>query len=161
MPTKTNSAIPADGSKLPAFSLPSSSGETVKSADLKGQAYVLYFYPKDATSGCTLEAQEFRDLDKEFKKAKLKVFGVSPDSVESHCKFIKKEKLSFELLADMDHKIAEKLGVWGEKSMYGRKYMGIFRTTFLIDMNGKIAKVWEKVTPRGHAKEVLEAAKVL
>lgn len=161
MPTKTNTAIPAAGSKLPAFSLPSSSGDIVKSAGLKGQAYVLYFYPKDATSGCTLEAQEFRDLDKEFKKAKVKVFGVSQDSVESHCKFIKKEKLSFELLADTDHKAAEKYGVWGEKSMYGRKYMGIFRTTFLIDKTGKIAKVWEKVTPRGHAKEVLEAAKAL
>jgi peroxiredoxin Q/BCP len=155
------SALPAEGSKAPAFSLPSSSGETVKLANLKGRAFVLYFYPKDATSGCTLEAQGFRDLDKEFKKAKVQVLGVSPDSVESHCKFITKEKLSFELLADVDHKVAEKFGVWGEKSMYGRKYMGIFRTTFLIDKHGKIARVWEKVTPRGHAKDVLEAAKVL
>lgn len=155
------SKIPTEGKKAPAFSLPGSSGETVKLADLKGRAFVLYFYPKDATSGCTLEAQEFRDLDKEFKKAKVSVYGVSPDSVESHCKFITKEKLSFELLADTDHKIAEKYGVWGEKSMYGRKYMGIFRTTFLVDKTGKIVKVWEKVTPRGHAREVLEAAKAL
>lgn len=160
MPMK-DAAIPAEGSKAPAFSLPSSSGETVKLADLNGRAFVLYFYPKDATSGCTLEAQEFHDLDKEFKKAKVTVYGVSPDSLESHCKFIAKEKLSFELLADADHKVAEKFGVWGEKSMYGRKYLGIFRTTFLIDKNGKITKVWEKVTPRGHAKEVLAAAKAL
>lgn len=160
MPAK-ESSVPAEGAKAPAFSLPSSSGNTVKSADLKGRAYVLYFYPKDATSGCTLEAQEFRDRDKDFKKTKVPVYGVSPDSVKSHCKFITKEKLSFELLADVDHKVAEKFGVWGEKSMYGRKYMGIFRTTFLIDKNGKIAKVWEKVTPRGHAQEVLDAAKAL
>lgn len=160
MPTK-DTAILAEGSKLPAFSLPSSSGETVKLSDLKGRAFVLYFYPKDATSGCTLEAQEFRDLDKEFKKAKVQVFGVSPDSVKSHCKFIEKEKISFELLADIDHVYTEKLGLWGEKMMYGRKYMGVFRTTFLVDKNGKIAKVWEKVTPRGHAQEVLEATKAL
>ena len=140
MPFDPN-AVPAEGSKAPAFSLPASDGTTVKLSALKGGAVVLYFYPKDDTEGCTLEAQEFRDLDKEFTRAKTKVLGVSPDSVESHCKFIKKQKLSFTLLADTGHAIADKYGVWGEKSMYGRKYMGVFRTTFLIDKAGKIAKV--------------------
>ncbi len=160
MPRSAN-ALPAEGSKAPAFSLPGSNGKTVKLSDLKGGPVVLYFYPKDNTSGCTVEAQEFRDLDKEFKKAKTTVLGASPDSAESHCKFIEKQKLPFELLADADHAVAEKYGVWGEKSMYGRKYMGIFRTTFLIDKSGKIAKVWRNVKPRGHAAAVLtEAMKV-
>ena len=159
--SKNLNALPAEGSRAPAFSLPGSTGKTVKLSELKGGAVVLYFYPKDDTSGCTLEAQEFRDLDKEFKNAKTAVLGVSPDSVESHCKFIEKQKLSFELLADVNHAVAEKYGVWGEKSMYGRKYMGIFRTTFLIDKAGKIAKVWANVKPSRHAAEVLAAAKTL
>ncbi len=154
-------ALAAEGTKAPAFSLPSSTGETLKLSDLKGGAVVLYFYPKDNTSGCTLEAQEFRDLDREFKKAKTTVLGVSPDSVESHCKFIAKQKLTFTLLADEDHALAEKYGVWGEKSLYGRKYFGVHRTTFLIDRNGKIARIWTKVKPKGHAAEVLEAARAL
>ncbi len=158
---KNPNVLPAEGSKAPAFSLPASNGKTVKLSDLKGGTVILYFYPKDDTSGCTLEAQEFRDLDKDFKKAKATVFGVSPDSVESHCKFIEKQKLSFTLLADVDHAMAEKYGVWGEKSMYGRKYFGIFRTTFLIDKTGKIAKVWADVKPEGHAAEVLAAVKNL
>jgi peroxiredoxin Q/BCP len=154
-------ALPAEGSKAPVFTLPGSSGKRVGLGEFTGSAVVLYFYPKDNTSGCTVEAQEFRDLDREFRKAKVTVLGVSPDSVESHCKFAAKQKLTFTLLADEDHKVAQKYGVWGEKSLYGRKYLGIHRTTFLIDRAGKIARVWTKVKPRGHAAEVLEAARAL
>jgi len=153
--------LPEAGKKAPAFSLPSHTGGTVKLSALAGKPVVLYFYPKDMTSGCTVEAQEFRDHAAKFKKAGVEVFGVSPDSVKTHCKFVDKEKLNFALLADEDHKVAEKYGVWVEKSMYGRKYMGILRATFLIDAKGKIAKVWPKVTPKGHAAEVLAAAKEL
>ncbi len=151
------SAMPEPGTKAPAFSLPSHTGETVKLSDLAGTPVVLYFYPKDSTSGCTVEAQEFRDSAAKFKKAGAVVFGVSPDSIKSHCNFADKQRLNFGLLADVDHAVAEKYGVWVQKSMYGRKYMGIQRATFLIDAKGKIAKVWPKVTPKGHATEVLEA----
>lgn len=153
--------MPAVGSKAPAFKLESSSGETVALSGLKGQRVVLYFYPKDDTPGCTVEAQEFRaSLDK-FKKLNTVVLGLSPDDVKSHCKFIKKFDLNFELLADTDHAICEKYGVWVEKSMYGKKYMGAQRATFLIDENGKLAKVWPKVKPEGHAAEVLAAVAAL
>jgi peroxiredoxin Q/BCP len=145
------------GSKAPAFTLPSDAGTTVKLADLSGQKVVLYFYPKDDTTGCTVEACEFRDHWAEVKRAGAVVLGVSPDGVASHAKFKTKFKLPFPLLADEDHQVAEKYGVWGEKSMYGRKYFGIRRTTFLIDETGRIAKVFEKVKPNGHAEEVLEA----
>jgi peroxiredoxin Q/BCP len=145
------------GSKAPAFTLPSDAGTTVKLADLSGQKVVLYFYPKDDTTGCTVEACEFRDHWAEVKRAGAVVLGVSPDGVASHAKFKTKFKLPFPLLADEDHKVAEKYGVWGEKSMYGRKYFGIRRTTFLIDETGRIEKVFEKVKPNGHAEEVLEA----
>lgn len=153
--------MPAAGKKAPAFSLESSSGETVSLAGLKGQKVVLYFYPKDDTPGCTVEAQEFRaSLDK-FKKRGAVVLGVSPDDVKSHCKFINKFDLNFDLLADTEHKLSEKYGVWVEKSMYGKKYMGVQRATFLIDADGKLAKVWPKVKPEGHAAEVLEAVAAL
>jgi peroxiredoxin Q/BCP len=145
------------GSKAPAFTLPSDAGTTVKLADLSGRKVVLYFYPKDDTTGCTVEACEFRDHWAEVKRAGAVVLGVSPDGVASHAKFKTKFKLPFPLLADEDHKVAEKYGVWGEKSMYGRKYFGIRRTTFLIDETGRIEKVFEKVKPNGHAEEVLEA----
>jgi peroxiredoxin Q/BCP len=145
------------GSKAPAFTLPSDAGTTVKLTDLSGQKVVLYFYPKDDTTGCTVEACEFRDHWAEVKRAGAVVLGVSPDGVASHAKFKTKFKLPFPLLADEDHQVAEKYGVWGEKSMYGRKYFGIRRTTFLIDETGRIAKVFEKVKPNGHAEEVLEA----
>lgn len=150
-----------EGTKAPAFSLPSHTGETVKLSDFAGSPVVIYFYPKDSTSGCTVEAQEFRDHAAKFKKSGVQVFGISPDSIKSHCKFAEKEHLNFGLLADEDHAVAEKYGVWVEKSMYGRKYMGIQRATFLIGADGKIAKLWAKVTPKGHAAEVLEAAKGL
>jgi peroxiredoxin Q/BCP len=145
------------GSKAPAFDLPSDSGQSVKLADLAGHKVVLYFYPKDDTTGCTVEACEFRDHWAEVKRTGAVILGVSPDGVQSHEKFKAKFKLPFPLLADLDHRVAEKYGVWGEKSMYGRKYFGILRTTFLIDETGRIAKVFEKVKPKGHAQEVLEA----
>jgi peroxiredoxin Q/BCP len=128
---------------------------------LRGTPVVLYFYPKDDTSGCTTEACEFRDAWSDVKKTGARLFGVSPDGVRSHEKFRAKFTLPFPLLADEDHAVAEAYGVWGEKSMYGRKYMGILRTTFIIDGRGRIARVFEKVKPAGHAGEVLTALKQL
>lgn len=144
------------GTKAPPFALSSDAGDTVSLADLKGKQVVLYFYPKDDTSGCTVEACEFRDNWAAVQRRGAVVLGVSPDAVESHQKFKRKYQLPFPLLADQDHAVAERYGVWGEKSMYGRKYFGIFRTTFLIDAEGRIAQVFEKVKPKGHAAEVLE-----
>jgi peroxiredoxin Q/BCP len=145
------------GDKAPAFSLPADSGETISLQDLKGKPVVLYFYPKDDTPGCTVEACEFRDSWRAVKKTGAVVLGVSPDSVASHRKFRAKFDLPFPLLADDGHAVAEAYGAWGEKSMYGRKYQGILRTTFLIGGDGKIVRVFEKVKPRGHAAEVLAA----
>jgi peroxiredoxin Q/BCP len=146
-----------EGAKAPAFSLPSDDGGTVALKDLKGKKVVLYFYPKDDTSGCTAEACEFRDSWAAVKKKGAVVLGVSPDGVKSHGKFREKYDLPFPLLADEDHAVAEAYGAWGEKSMYGRKYFGILRTTFVIDEAGRVAKVFEKVKPKGHAAEVLAA----
>jgi peroxiredoxin Q/BCP len=151
--------MPTPGKKAPPFSLASDSGEPITLAGLKGKKVVLYFYPKDDTSGCTVEACEFRDNWSAVKKAGAVVLGVSPDAVASHVKFKKKFELPFPLLADPDHAVAERYGVWGEKSMYGRKYFGINRTTFVIDEEGRILKVFEKVKPKGHAAEVLEAVR--
>ena len=147
------------GAKAPAFSLPSDTGDTVSLKDLKGKTVVLYFYPKDDTSGCTTEACEFRDSWTAVKAAGAVVLGVSPDSVASHQKFRAKYKLPFPLLADQDHAIAERYGVWGEKSMYGRKYMGIIRSTFIVDGNGLIQKIFTRVKPKGHAAEVLTSVR--
>jgi peroxiredoxin Q/BCP len=146
-----------EGAKAPAFSLPSDDGGTVALKDLKGKKVVLYFYPKDDTSGCTTEACEFRDSWAAVKRKGAVVLGVSPDGVKSHGKFKEKYDLPFPLLADEDHAVAEAYGVWGEKSMYGRRYFGILRTTFVIDEAGRVAKVFEKVKPKGHAAEVLAA----
>ena len=145
------------GMRAPTFSLPSDQGKTVALKDLKGKKVVLYFYPKDDTSGCTTEACEFRDNWATVRKAGAVVLGVSPDPVASHARFRDKYDLPFPLLADVDHLVAEAYGVWGEKSMYGRKYFGILRTTFVIDEAGRVAKVFEKVKPKGHAAEVLAA----
>ncbi len=145
------------GDQAPAFALKTGEGETVKLSDLKGKKVVLYFYPKDDTPGCTVEACEFRDSWAAVKRTGAKLFGVSPDDEASHARFGKKFSLPFPLLADPDHAVAERYGVWGEKSMYGRKYFGIMRTTFVVDEEGKVAKVFEKVKPKGHAAEVLEA----
>lgn len=146
-----------EGAKAPAFSLPADDGSTVALKDLKGKKVVLYFYPKDDTSGCTTEACEFRDTWASVRKKGAVVLGVSPDGVKSHGRFKAKFELPFLLLADEDHAVAEAYGVWGEKSMYGRKYFGILRTTFIIDESGRVAKVFEKVKPKGHAAEVLAA----
>lgn len=150
-------AIPDVGEKAPAFSLEDQSGKTVKLSDFKGKTVVLYFYPKDDTPGCTREACAFRDEHSALKKAGAVVLGVSPDSGPSHAKFAGKYKLPFPLLADTDHAISEKYGAWGEKSLYGRKFMGITRSTFLIDASGKVARVWPKVKVDGHVDQVLEA----
>jgi peroxiredoxin Q/BCP len=150
-----------DGDKAPDFDLPTESGDNVKLSRLKGKPVVLYFYPKDDTSGCTLEAKEFTRLAKDFRKAGVEVIGVSPDSVESHQKFHKKYDLAVRLAADADKEVANAYGVWAEKSMYGRKYMGVERSTFLIDNQGRIARSWRKVKVPGHAEEVLAAARAL
>lgn len=145
------------GKSAPAFSLDTDAGETLSLKDLKGRPVVLYFYPKDDTPGCTVEACEFRDAFPRFKGSKAVILGISPDSVKSHQKFKEKFGLPFTLLADEDHAIAEKYGVWQKKSMYGRSYMGIARTTFVIDKDGKVAKIFEKVKPKGHAEAVEQA----
>jgi peroxiredoxin Q/BCP len=146
-----------EGDKAPAFSTTDADGQTVNLKDFKGQKVVLYFYPKDDTPGCTKEACSFRDDFATFKKRGINVLGVSPDSETSHQKFAKKYKLPFTLLADHEHKIADAYGTYGQKKFMGRTYMGILRTTFLIDEKGKIKKVFEKVKPDEHAREVLEA----
>lgn len=145
------------GKKAPDFSLPDGEGNKVKLSDFKGKKVVLYFYPKDMTSGCTLEACDFRDAFTKFKKIKAVVLGVSIDSVASHKKFAEKYDLPFTLLSDENKEAVEKFGVWKEKSMYGKKYMGVERTTFIIDENGKIQNIFRKVKVAGHVKEVIEA----
>ncbi len=141
----------------PAFSLSSTGGHTICLKDLKAKKIVLYFYPKDDTPGCTKEACNFRDGIADLEKAGAVVLGVSPDNVASHEKFQKKFNLPFALLADIDHAVAEAYGVWKEKSMYGKKYMGVERTTFIIDGKGKIAKIFPKVKVEDHHSEVLAA----
>jgi thioredoxin-dependent peroxiredoxin len=147
------------GDKAPDFTLPSDGGGKVSLKALKGKAVVLYFYPKDDTPGCTKEACNFRDGFAEIKKAGAVVLGVSADSVESHKKFKEKFELNFPLLADMDKKIIEAYDTWKEKSMYGRKYMGIERTTYIIDADGKISHIFPKVKVGEHYDEVLAALK--
>jgi peroxiredoxin Q/BCP len=151
----------AAGDKAPAFTLPATEGRQLSLDSLKGKKVVLYFYPKDDTSGCTLEAQNFQALKGQFAAAGTEVIGVSPDAMKSHDKFRSKYGLDFSLASDEDKSMLGAYGVWVEKSMYGRKYMGVERTTMLIDRHGKIARVWEKVKVPGHAQEVLEAAKAL
>ena len=145
------------GSKAPAFTLTADDGSKVRLSDLKGQPVVLYFYPRDDTPGCTREACSFRDQKAALKKLGAKVLGISTDSVESHGKFRGKYELNFPLLADPDHLVAEKFGAWREKNMYGKKSMGIQRSTFLIDADGKVAKVWKAVKVDGHDAQVIAA----
>lgn len=147
------------GDTLPEFSLPTDSGGTLSTADTAGKKVVLYFYPKDNTSGCTKQAQAFRDSLTEFAAVGAIVVGVSPDGVASHDKFKTKQALNFPLVADEDKSLCEAFGVWKEKSMYGKKYMGVERSTFVTDETGVIRKVWRKVKVPGHAEEVLEALK--
>lgn len=144
-----------EGQTFPDFTLNDQDGKPVSLADLKGQKVVIYFYPKDDTSGCTAEACEFRDLMPTIKGAR--VIGISPDNQRSHRKFATKHNLNFTLLTDQDHQLAEQLGLWIEKTFYGRKYMGVDRTTYLLDADGKVEKIWAKVKPEGHAAEVQAA----
>ena len=146
-----------EGTTAPDFTAKNAKGEPVRLKDLRGQKVVLYFYPKDDTPGCTKEACSFRDAFSDFKKRSIQVLGVSLDSEASHQKFTAKYKLPFTLLADTNHTIADAYGVYGEKKFMGRSYMGVKRMTFLIDEKGKIKKVFEKVKPEEHAREVLEA----
>lgn len=145
------------GKKAPSFSLKDQDGKTHRLSDHAGRPMILYFYPKDDTSGCTKEACEFRDLLPRFKTSKAVVLGVSILDEASKAKFAKKHDLTFPLLADADHEVAEKYGVWQKRSLYGRSFMGIARTTYLIDGDGKVAKRWDKVKVDGHAEAVLEA----
>lgn len=150
-----------DGKKAPDFTLPDDTGEKVRLSKLKGRPVVVYFYPKDDTSGCTQEAKDFTCLAGEFAAAGAELVGISPDSPASHQKFKTKHGLSIRLLADEEKEAAGAYGVWVEKSMYGRKYMGVERSTFLIDKSGKLVKSWRKVKVPGHAEEVLSALRAL
>jgi peroxiredoxin Q/BCP len=149
------------GNEAPAFSLPATGGQDISLESLRGRKVVLYFYPKDDTSGCTLEAQNFQAHRQEFAAADTEIIGVSPDSLKSHDKFRTKYDLRFPLASDEETSMLQAYGVWVEKSMYGRTYMGVERTTVLIDRDGTIAQVWNKVKVPGHVEEVLEAAKKL
>ena len=151
----------AEGDPAPALDLPVDGGGHISSADLAGKPYVVYFYPKDDTPGCTKQAIGFSCIYDQFKAAGVEVIGVSKDSVASHGKFRKKHDLAFPLGSDAEGQVVESFGAWVEKSMYGRKYMGIDRSTFLVDKDGRIARIWRKVSVPGHVEEVLEAAKAL
>lgn len=154
MPAAT---IPKAGDKAPAFSLPAlPDGKTVKLSGFRGKNVVLYFYPKDMTPGCTTEACDFRDAHAKFAGGNTVVLGISPDDIDSHRKFAEQYALPFPLLADEDHAVAEKYGVWVEKNMYGKKSWGVQRATFLIDAEGKVAAVWPRVKVEGHAAAVAE-----
>ncbi|MBS0562657.1 MAG: thioredoxin-dependent thiol peroxidase [Proteobacteria bacterium] len=151
----------AEGDKAPDFTLPATGGRTVSSKQLKGKPYLLYFYPKADTPGCTKEACAFQEALPQLGKIGIEVIGVSPDKMKPIEKFAEKYKLTFPLASDEEKKVAEAYGTWVEKSMYGRSYMGMERSSFLIDAKGKVARVWRKVSVAGHAAEVLEAAKAL
>lgn len=147
------------GEKAPELELPASNGQTVRLADFKGKNIVLYFYPKDMTPGCTTEACDFRDQYESFSNVNAVILGVSPDPIEKHHKFIEKHRLPFLLLADVDQKAAEAYGVWKLKKNFGKEYMGIERSTFIIDREGKIVKEWRKVKVKGHVEEALQYIK--
>jgi peroxiredoxin Q/BCP len=146
----------AEGDKVPKFEANDSNGNKVKSTDFKGKKHVIYFYPKDFTPGCTTEADEFSKDYKKFQKEGIEVIGVSPDDVDSHKKFCDKMGIQFPLLADVDKEISQTFGVWGKKKFMGREYMGVMRSTFLVDEKGRIFKIYPKVKPAGHSKEVFE-----
>ena len=146
-----------EGHEAPDFTLPDQDGNQVRLSELRGQTVVLYFYPKADTSGCTTQACGVRDHRADYERAGAKVLGASPDTVSAQRKFADKYRLDFPLLADEDHEVAELYGVWGEKKMYGKTYMGVQRATFVIDPDGKVAKVFPKVSPKTHDKVVLEA----
>ncbi|MEP4378898.1 MAG: thioredoxin-dependent thiol peroxidase [Alphaproteobacteria bacterium] len=150
-----------EGGKAPAFSMPTDGDGKVALKDLKGRPVILYFYPKDSTPGCTTEACDFRDLTPDFSKIDAEIVGVSKDSVKRHDNFKAKHDLPFLLASDEDGDVCERYGVWVEKNMYGRKFMGIERATFLIDGKGVVQKIWRKVKVKGHAEDVLAAVKAL
>jgi len=154
-------SAPDVGQHCPGFDLPEADGGHVTSDSLAGHPFVLYFYPKDDTSGCTVEAIEFSALIEQFAAIGVPVFGVSPDPVKKHCKFRDKHDLKVRLLSDEDKTLLQAFGVWAEKSMYGRTYMGVERTTALVGADGRIAQIWPKVKVAGHAQEVLSAAQAL
>ncbi len=160
MPTKKRTIL-KEGDPAPDVTLETDGGGKLRLADLKGKNVVMYFYPKADTPGCTTEACEFRDASAEFAPADAVILGVSPDGVAAQSRFKTKYGLPFTLLADVERKAAEAFGVWKEKSMYGRKYMGVERTTFVIGKGGRIARIFAKVKPAGHAAEVLEALEAL
>jgi peroxiredoxin Q/BCP len=149
------------GDTAPDFELPRDGGGTMSMQELRGRPVVLYAYPKDDTSGCTAQAIDFTQLKPEFEQAGVTVVGISPDSVKKHDKFKQKHELGIDLVSDEEKTVLTALDVWKEKSMYGRKYMGVERSTFLIDKEGKIARIWRKVSVPAHAQEVLEAARAL
>jgi peroxiredoxin Q/BCP len=149
------------GDKAPAFTLPDQDGKKVKLTDLKGETVVVYFYPRAETPGCTTQACGIRDRGDEYRELGARVLGISPDEPEALRKFADNQKLDFTLLADPDHKVAEKYGAWGEKSMYGKKYMGMLRNTYIVGPNGKIAGVFPKVQPKKHDNVVLKALREL
>jgi thioredoxin-dependent peroxiredoxin len=149
------------GKKVPQFSLPATGNQTIKLSDLKGKNIVIYFYPKDSTPGCTLEGQDFRDNIRKFSSRKTKIFGVSRDTLASHEKFKTNQKFPFDLLSDEDEKLCKLFDVIKEKNMYGKKFIGIERSTFLIDEKGILRNEWRKVKVKGHVDEVLEAVKEL
>jgi thioredoxin-dependent peroxiredoxin len=151
----------SEGDKAPNFTLPDQNGEKVKLSDLRGETVVVYFYPRADTPGCTTQACGVRDRSGEYAELGAKVIGISPDEVEAVAKFDSKYDLGFTLLADADHAVAEKWGAWGEKSMYGKKYMGVMRNSYIVDPKGKIARVFPKVQPKKHDDTILKALKEL
>ncbi len=159
--TNTTTTTLRPGEKAPAFSVAFDNGQEITPESFKGKNLVIYFYPKDDTPGCTIEAKDFRDNIREFDRLNTAIIGVSRDSVKSHDAFKEKYCLPFPLASDLDGKMCKDYGVWGEKSLYGKTYMGIERTTFLVDRNGIIRHVWRKVKVENHVQEVLEAAKSL
>ena len=146
----------SEGDKVPKFEIADSNGNNVKSSDFLGKKHVIYFYPKDFTPGCTTEADEFSKEYNKFKKAGIEILGISKDDVESHNKFCEKMKIPYILLSDTETKVAKQFGVWGKKNFMGKEYMGVIRSTFLVDEKGKIFKAYPKVKAAGHAKQVLE-----
>jgi peroxiredoxin Q/BCP len=151
----------AEGDKAPGFNLPVDGGGSIKLSDLKGRTVILYFYPNDDTPGCTTEAIDFTSALPEFEAAGATVIGISPNTIESHQKFKAKHKLGIILAADPDHKVLEAYGAWGEKMMYGRKMIGVIRSTVMVGPDGRVARIWPKVRVKGHVDKVLEAVKEL